>query len=153
MSSAAVECLALVASICLTGPAKIEIERSTLWVGASLEIADVRVRSTLSSDSVSLPNRKHMERRCNQARCFYYSGICEKKSDSVICILYYEINDSGMLQDIEISGPSVEAMNSALQRALFVPYPNAFVRFDSLNFRFNSPSPICLPRRDGSCPQ
>lgn len=144
-------CLALVASLCITDPAEIRIRKDSLVVAATIQIEGVQIHSTVTSDNIQIPNRRKMQEVCRRKRCFRYSWICNERESSVICELYYEIDNSGRLRRIEVVSPDFAQLTPALHRLKFAPYPDYILPFDDLCLRQGGDPPICLPRRDGDC--
>lgn len=143
---AVLDCLAIVASLCLDQSANLELKRGTVWSGAKITIGDVEIISTASADSVITPYIPLMHRICDKKKCIFYKSYCDTQDGRCICTVWFTFYRDMYLRKLEISGPNTAVLDIK-KRVNLVRAPNFMVPLSQLSLmsRDSSP-PVCRSR-------
>lgn len=147
IAEATATCLAVVASVCVSDTASADISPGPGWVGAVITLKDVKITSTISSDSIVTPYKKHMIKLCLKNQCIFYKGFCGKSEDEYKCLLWYSFDRMTELRNIEIRGRR-DAVLSTTKHVKIVMSPAAVIPLAILNYSAQDDSPpTCNARR------
>lgn len=141
-------CLALVASVCIIGPAKIEVVQNTIWTGARIQAGHVNIVATAASDNLQMGDPSSMEVRCVSGKCFRYTRRCMDLKGEARCKFYYDTTDLPYLREIEFIGSNLDEIRKTWSVVRFAPYNGIRVEFGDLRFDNGSESPPINRSRD-----
>lgn len=148
------KCLAIAASLCVNGPASIEVERGAAWTGARIRIGNVLVVSTTYTDNLAYPDRRRMNKHCVRARsCIFYYKHCLTSAGRADCVIYYnELNDD-YNRSIQLSASDMSLVVASFSNlAIVVSTKNDFVPLSDLSKEGASAAPpYCRPKLDSGC--
>jgi hypothetical protein len=128
-----INCVAIVAGVCVNEPAKVNIVQSGTWTGVTLRIRGVRVSSEFSADSVSYPGPKTMTKLCQSGECLFYRGECRRSRQRINCSLWYSYNEEIPLRKIELAG-GLHRMPAALRSLKLIRSSNVSIPLSRFNF-------------------
>lgn len=139
-------CLSIVASLCMNTTATAEIQRSTVWSGATVQVGGATITSMVNSDAIVLPDMKNIQRSCKGGTCTLYSGRCAKSSRGLKCTLWYSFTAEMPLRRIDIEG-NYESVHRAMKDIRLVRSTDVLVPLS--HFHYNAPTdepPTCYAR-------
>ncbi|MEA3030029.1 MAG: hypothetical protein QOG13_1354 [Sphingomonadales bacterium] len=147
------DCIAVVALLCLNEPAAIEVEASSVWSGAHITIGDVRITSVVSSDYMPGSDWRRMQRQCVGTECLYYHLYCAPDDGRYNCNLNYVRAGDEYSRDLELSAGTQEELWATYDR-LGVIFPGGDTPVPLSLMRRTSPErnvPFCRRREDPGC--
>lgn len=140
-------CLAIAAYLCINQPAKVDLFKSTIITGISVDVSGVNIESISSSDGMAMANIEAMKKVCGKDGCFYYNRYCEESEKNFKCEIAFAFKQYGALRTIKISGPKAKVIDFDYQ-VYFSPFPGTQLRFQDLSFDNGKNGFVaCLPRR------
>lgn len=138
-------CLAIVASICLSGEATVRIYDNSISSGATFEYGNTIITSEIASDNVLLPYSSDIQRVCNGRTCLSYQGHCGGVTQYT-CTLWYSFNLAMPLRKVTVTGDRT-AVTSAMHQLRLVRSPQALFQLSSFRYdAVDSLPPLCRGR-------
>jgi hypothetical protein len=143
-----IECLAVVAYICLNQSANIALLSDGGFTSTKINIDNVEIVSAASLDNLTPPNLSVMTSECSDGACFHYTRYCSAHEQNYKCEFYYSIGTERLLRKISFSGKQ-DSIAAVMQKVSFYPMVGKAVLFSRLNFdNGRKEAPSCL-RRNG----
>jgi hypothetical protein len=149
-------CLIIAANLCISTKASIETDDTAMWAGARIQLAAVKIVSTMRTDNFPYPDRRRMNKLCSsEANCVYYHRHCSTKPDIVQCVISYNVDGDEFNKSIRISGSKECEIESALENvALLIPSIPNLIPLSKLSAESPSETPPhCRPQKDAECVQ
>jgi hypothetical protein len=128
-------CLIIVASICFNGDADVRTNYGGLSSGASIQIEDVEIDSTMGSDLISWVDESRMEKKCVDDRCFFYATTCEPGAHQTACKVWYGLSPCAAQNTISFKSSDWLSLQNVRTQLYFIPFDGARVPFDELNYQ------------------
>lgn len=126
-----IECLALIAAICLNQTAEVELRRDGSGTGAYIKLRDGEIISEIASDVLISPDRKLMHKVC-RSECLYHAQNCSENSSGSTCIIYYLNTGDVYLKRIELSAKSAKDIQS-IKRSVDICLSTGCLRLSDLS--------------------
>lgn len=104
------DCLALVASICINQSAQIEVVREAGWVGAAIILTTGKITIESSGDAIDYASRKDVVERCAKS-CFIYSQECDSDVGTLRCVIYFASDYSKRMRRLVIESATEEKLS------------------------------------------
>jgi hypothetical protein len=145
-------CLVVVAGICLSAPATIEIESNSVWTGGRIKIENALVVSTVRSDNLPFPDRRKMTKYCSGSQCVFYYRYCSSSGSKFICVIHYNEPFDESNRTISIIGRSRKIVDTAASRLSLVNAERMLVPLSEFTVvSSDSIPPYCRPKLDSFC--
>lgn len=135
------DCVALIASICINGPANVELVQNTVWSGARISIGGVNIISSLGSDNLQAPDTRQMSEHCVSKKCIKYTRACRSVNSGFQCKVYYVTKHLTYMREINFEAASMKEIENSWLAVYFVPYDRVRVNFQDLSFDNGSDLP------------
>lgn len=148
IAEASASCLAVVASLCVPDTAKADISSGPGWVGAVITLNNVRATSTIASDAIVSPDKKHMIKLCLDERCIFYKGYCGQGNGKFTCSIWYSFDGMSELRRIELRGKRVSVL-SVMSRLKLVMSPDTMIPLSTFRYDGQDDSPPTCYARQG----
>lgn len=105
-----IECLALIASICINESAEIQVVYGAGWSGATISTSTSMITSEYAGDTINYASRNDMDKVCDRV-CIIYSQQCAEELSSYRCVIYFsrDIHEPLRRLTIESKTPSLLA--------------------------------------------
>lgn len=147
------ECLSIVAAICVNENAVIELHKDSDWTGATIVIDDVQITSMIASDVMMFPDRRRMTRYCVSEECIYYYLYCSAEGVMKSCTLSYNQEGDSYNRELRISASTYEQMETVSRRLRLLPRRGQSPFSISALSQRNSQRdpPYCRPSEDSGC--
>lgn len=146
-------CLVLVAAVCLSRQAHVEMVSNALWGGARLEFGEVTITSVVRSDSGVFPDRRFMPKYCLDETCMYYHVHCSTEGSNYFCRVSYNEPGDIFSRQLEITAPDSARMSRVFGQIRIKGFRSGRL-FPVANFRDMSPNPYppyCRVGTDRGC--
>ena len=142
------ECLAVLAGICLNGPATVTLVDNWSWRGAEIKSHNSIIRITDRSDTVLHVDRSRMNKFCSKVACVYYHKYCSTMTIKVDYTITYVQSDKEEGRQVFISSSGRAEVEDSLKEFRIFP---TMIALSSLNAESPTIAPPRCPRlRRGS---
>jgi hypothetical protein len=147
IAEATAACLAVVASLCVADSAKADINSGPGWVGAVIEMKDVKITSTIASDAIVTPYKNQMTKHCLREGCILYKAYCGKVDSKLGCSIWYLREDALELRRVELTGQKKSVL-FVIGRLKLVVFSDAMIPLSAFRYDAQDDSPpTCYARR------
>jgi hypothetical protein len=148
MTGSITSCLAVIASLCIDGPATVVVGTSASWTGAVITYQGANVVSMTSSDDLMAPRTEDMHRLCTNGVCLFYRGHCGPSGAQFACLLWYSHDATMPLRNVLVTGDRA-SVSRASARLSLVRSVDVLVPFPRLVFDAPDDSPPTCREREG----
>jgi hypothetical protein len=143
-------CLAVIASLCITGSATAEVRRGAGWSGAILSLHNATATSMIGSDTEILPYPGVMREFCSNGMCILYRGHCGEATTEYACTLWYSYDQAMPLRKIDVTGDRA-SVSLAMDELRLVRAPEVVVSLSRFRYDAHDALPPTCYSREG-CP-
>lgn len=148
ITEATLNCLAVIASLCVPDTAKADISSGPGWVGAVIATKNTRITSTIASDALIYPYKKLMQDLCSGESCILYKGFCGKNVRKFSCNIWYSVDENSELRRIEVIGKQ-DSVLSVLSRVKLVISSDVMIPLSTFHYNAKDASPPTCYARQG----